>query len=263
MGARWPRSEKKNIPATLNGDTGGDFGIIELKQSLDKKQTLNREAGSPGLETLPYGGKAVRAVKQGGQVWFVAQDVCDVLNIVNSRQALRRLNEREKGVREIDTLGSVQKAAVITYSGAMCLIIRSNKPEAEPFRLWVTEVVLPAVLETGTYTDPAVKRANSPDITLPGPGRYSAHMTESGQVSRLLASEEEAATRIYYAEGRLMARQLMAIRDHWSIVQEKRLLEDAPRPLLGADSLNHAIAEGDRLATEFMPLWDISAQVKK
>ncbi|PFR55648.1 DNA-binding protein, partial [Bacillus cereus] len=38
----------------------------------------------------------VRTVVQGEEVWFIAKDVCDVLEIRNSRQAMARLDEDEK-----------------------------------------------------------------------------------------------------------------------------------------------------------------------
>ena len=56
---------------------------------------------------------AVRVVDRDGQCWFVAADVCRVLNIGNSRQALARLDDDEKGVISNDTLGGDREMAAI------------------------------------------------------------------------------------------------------------------------------------------------------
>ena len=263
MGARWPRSKAKNIGRTPTDSAGSGGQEGQQPQSVKGTEANVAAVGLPGLRAFAYGEKAVRVVEKDGEVWFVAQDVCDVLGIANSRDATNKLDEDERGVGFTDTSEGRRKVVILSEGGALYLILRSRKPGARALRRWVTDVVLPSILRTGKYIEPGAEGAASPHITLPGPGLYSAHMTKAGQVTCLPASEAEAATRIYFAEGRLMARQLQSIRDHWSIVQEKRLIEEAPRPLLGAEDLNRAITEGDRLATEFMPLWDISAQVKK
>jgi prophage antirepressor-like protein len=55
----------------------------------------------------------VRTIKHDDEVWFVANDACAALEIGNSRQALSRLDEDEKGVRKVDTLGGAQQLAVV------------------------------------------------------------------------------------------------------------------------------------------------------
>lgn len=39
----------------------------------------------------------IRTVYLSGEPWFVAKDICDCLEIGNSRQALSRIDEDEKG----------------------------------------------------------------------------------------------------------------------------------------------------------------------
>lgn len=51
-----------------------------------------------------YIGKNLRTIMKGSEIWFVAKDVCDVLEIKNSRDAISRLDEDEKGVVSTDTL---------------------------------------------------------------------------------------------------------------------------------------------------------------
>lgn len=43
---------------------------------------------------------------------------------------------------------------IINESGLYNVILRSDKPEAKPFRKWVTGEVLPSIRKTGSYTLP-------------------------------------------------------------------------------------------------------------
>ena len=96
-------------------------------------------------------GKLVRTLNLNGEPWFVLRDVCEVLGLGNSRMVADRLDEDEKGVSQIDTLGGVQNATIISESGLYNVILRSDKPEAKPFRKWVTAVVLPSIRKNGGY----------------------------------------------------------------------------------------------------------------
>lgn len=95
--------------------------------------------------------KPMRTLNLNGEPWFVLRDVCEVLGLGNSRMVADRLDEDEKGVSQIDTLGGVQNATIISESGLYNVILRSDKPEAKPFRKWVTAVVLPSIRKNGGY----------------------------------------------------------------------------------------------------------------
>ena len=73
----------------------------------------------------------IRTVEQGGDTWFIANDVCRALELDNSRQALSRLDEDEKDVTLNDTLGGMQTMAIINESGLYSLVLSSRKPEAK------------------------------------------------------------------------------------------------------------------------------------
>ena len=68
--------------------------------------------------------------------------------------ALERLDDDEKGVSSIDTLGGNQQLSTINESGLYSLILTSRKPEAKKFKKWVTAEVLPAIRKTGRYVAP-------------------------------------------------------------------------------------------------------------
>ena len=88
-----------------------------------------------------------------GEVWFVAQDVCDILGLENNRRALMSLDADERGVTNSNTLGGVQTLNTVSESGMYSLILRSRKPEARAFRRWVTHEVLPSIRRSGLYAE--------------------------------------------------------------------------------------------------------------
>lgn len=86
-----------------------------------------------------------------GEPSFVAKDVCRALGIGNSRQALQRLDNDEKGVSSIDTPGGEQQMQTVNEAGLYVLVLSSCKPEAKAFQRWVTHEVLPALRRSGGY----------------------------------------------------------------------------------------------------------------
>lgn len=104
------------------------------------------------IKKFEFEGNDVRTVKQGEDVWFVAKDVCDILEINNPSQALSRLEYYEKSsiILNDGTAGNPKRLAV-SESGLYSLIFSSRKKEAKEFRLWVTRDVLPAIRREGIY----------------------------------------------------------------------------------------------------------------
>jgi prophage antirepressor-like protein len=97
-----------------------------------------------------YQSKEVRVTKDenGDPIWN-AKDVCEILEIDVSQT--RRLDEDEKGLREIQTPGGPQNMVFVTEPGLYSMIIRSNKPEAKKFKRWITHEVIPQLRKTGFY----------------------------------------------------------------------------------------------------------------
>ena len=109
------------------------------------------------VNTFTFEGKApVRIVMQGEEPWFVAADVAGVLEHRDANTATRILDEDEKGTQIVRTPSGDQQVTVISESGLYTLILRSRKPQARPFRRWVTHEVLPALRREGTYSVPKV-----------------------------------------------------------------------------------------------------------
>lgn len=100
----------------------------------------------------------VRILMRDEEPWFVAGDICDVLDLGNVTRALDRLDDDEKGVTQIQTLGGLQTVNIVSESGAYNLILRSDKPAAKPFSRWVRKEVLPSIRRDGYYAAPQVVR---------------------------------------------------------------------------------------------------------
>jgi prophage antirepressor-like protein len=98
-----------------------------------------------------YGDYDIRTVRIDGEPWFVAKDVCDVLEIQNVSQKVADLDEDERSMFNIGRQGGVH---VVNEPGLYSLILTSRKPEAKRFKRWITHEVLPALRKTGTYTLP-------------------------------------------------------------------------------------------------------------
>jgi len=92
-----------------------------------------------------------RVIDHDGSPWFVPNDVCRTLDISNPRDAVSSLDEDERGVAIVDTLGGPQKINIISESGLYALIFKSRKEEAKKFRKWITSEVIPAIRQTGKY----------------------------------------------------------------------------------------------------------------
>lgn len=93
----------------------------------------------------------VRVIVKNGEPLFVASDVCKCLDIANSRDALSRLDEDEKGVVLTDTLGGEQELSAVNEAGLYVITLGSRKPEAKPFKRWITHDVIPSIRQTGAY----------------------------------------------------------------------------------------------------------------
>jgi prophage antirepressor-like protein len=96
----------------------------------------------------------VRTVEISGEPWFLAKDVCEVLELSNITEALRGLDVDELTSEILKSGGQMREMKVISESGLYALIVRSNKPQAKVFRKWVTSEVLPAIRKTGQYVAP-------------------------------------------------------------------------------------------------------------
>lgn len=101
------------------------------------------------LQTWTFSGSEVRTVEVNGEPWWVLSDVCKVLELSNPTVVAGRLEEDERSKFDLGRQGD---ATIISESGLYSVILRSDKPQAKPFRKWVTSEVLPSIRKTGSYS---------------------------------------------------------------------------------------------------------------
>lgn len=172
-----------------------------------------------------YEGTSVRTVTtEDGTPWFIAKDVCDILELTNTTVALEGLEEDERAKYYLGRQGS---ANVVNESGLYSLIFKSRKPEAKAFKRWVTHDVLPQIRQRGYYA--AEQRAHETNATI---FQARARM-ELCQAARGLIHPDhlEAKARCILAQG----------------LGEYPQLEDKNTPLYTQDFLKSKGVTGKRL----------------
>ena len=112
------------------------------------------------LVVLRFDGVDVRVVYLNGDPWFVAKDVCEALEISNSRDALKALDVDEKNPVALGYgMRGNPNHSVVSESGFYKLIARSRKAVtpgtfAHRFSNWVFRNVIPGIRKTGAYGIP-------------------------------------------------------------------------------------------------------------
>jgi prophage antirepressor-like protein len=95
-----------------------------------------------------------------GEPWFVAAEVCALLDIKNVSDAISSLDDDEKTTSVIPRGSRRVLSNLINESGLYNLIFKSKKPSAKAFRKWVTKEVIPTIRKTGGYGSPALGTPN-------------------------------------------------------------------------------------------------------
>ncbi|MCD0419478.1 hypothetical protein LOC51_19865 [Rubrivivax sp. JA1024] len=142
-------------------------------------------AGQSNIIPFAFEDHLVRVYKPNGEPWFVGKDVCEVLDIKNHNDALKRLDDDErgscsvaaKGVGNADPLcavGGEQTMVVVSEAGVFRLIFTSRKPEAERFKRFLAHEVLPALRKHGSYSLPGRETAAAQDAAGEFPGSDEA-----------------------------------------------------------------------------------------
>lgn len=116
--------------------------VLNAARNLQAEQQQN-------IKSFDYHGQEVRTVEISGQPWFVAADVCRILEISNPTVAMDRLDADEKAKLNLGLSGGA--TGCVTESGLYSLILGSRKPEAKQFKRWITHEVIPSIRKTGGY----------------------------------------------------------------------------------------------------------------
>lgn len=143
--------EKYTINFHITGKCRRMTEALEAERQIQKGgKRMNQ------IQAFNFNSSEIRVVRgTDGEPWFVAKDVCDVLEIMNVSDTVSKvLDEDERGIDTIYTLGGEQQVSVINESGLYSLVLRSRKPEAKKFKKWVTSEVLPSIRKHGGYLTP-------------------------------------------------------------------------------------------------------------
>lgn len=124
-----------------------------------------------------YNSKEVRTVIKDGEPWFVAADICSILDIdtsvsVNGRNRISDegivrdggLDDDEKGTDNVSTPGGSQEMLVVSEPGLYSLIMKSRKTEAKQFKRWINHEVLPSIRKHGMYAKDEL--LDNPDLLI-------------------------------------------------------------------------------------------------
>ena len=107
----------------------------------------------------------VRTLIVNDEPYFIAVDVCNILDLKNTTQAIQKLDEDERTMLNIGRQG---EANCVNEYGLYSLILASRKPQAKQFKRWITHEVIPTIRKHGAYmTGETLEQAlTSPDFLI-------------------------------------------------------------------------------------------------
>ena len=163
------------------------------------------------IQQFYFNNAALRTLTdEAGEPWFVAKDVCDILEISNPSDALKRLDDDE---RSRFNLGRQGETNIVNEAGLYALVLGSRKPEAHEFKRWVTHEVLPQIRRTGGYI-PASETDD--DITILAKAVMIGQRTMEEQKRRIAAQQ----SRIVELEPKALFADAVAASDGTCLVGE-------------------------------------------
>lgn len=90
----------------------------------------------------------IRTIEIENEPWFVAKDICDILELSNPTMAISRLDEDERTKLNLGRQGNTN---LVNEYGLYNLILASRKKEAKEFKRWITHEVIPSIRKNGGY----------------------------------------------------------------------------------------------------------------
>jgi len=183
----------------------------------------------------------IRTVLINGEPWFVGKDVCKAFGDTNYRRSLARVDDDEKGVSQITTLGGTQNMTILNESGLYSILFYMQPQKAKgvsqndslieeritklkKFKHWVTSEVLPTIRKTGGYINNVDLMVNTYFSNIPD--------TQKTIVRGLLVNIEEKQKKI------------VSLTNENDLLIQKNL-EWADRPLINSLVRAYASSIGD------------------
>lgn len=166
---------------------------------------------------------SVRTVEHNGLPWFVGKDVCDCLELGNTTEALRGLDDDEKftlsNPEGNPRAGIPLELNIISEPGLYSLILRSRKPEAKAFKRWITHEVIPSIRRHSMYATPQTVEAmlDDPDTTIK---ILTALKEERAQRQALEARAEADRPKVVFADSIEVSRSTILVGELAKLVKQ-------------------------------------------
>lgn len=154
----------------------------------------------------------IRTMTIEGEPWFVAADVCRALEIGNPSMAVERLDDDEKGISTIDTLGGKQRMTIINEPGLYSLVLSSRKPEAKAFKRWITHDIIPTIRKTGGYVNDTAQFIDSYFGQLDSAQKHALTMIFN-ESKRMTAQLKEQAPKVDFYDTFVSPNKCTGLRD--------------------------------------------------
>jgi prophage antirepressor-like protein len=126
------------------------------------------------LLCFDFNEQAVRVILIDAAPWWVAADICAILGLGNVTMAIRKLDNDQITLNQIEGASNGKPVNLVSESGLWTLVLRSDKPQAVAIRRWLTGEVLPALRRTGRYAMPG---ADQLDDEAPAAGMDLSRVT--------------------------------------------------------------------------------------
>ena len=160
----------------------------------------------------------VRTVEVNQEIYFNLKDCCQILDIKNSKDVVKRLNSKGVVTTDLLTNGGVQQANFINEANFYKLVFQSRKPEAEKFADWVTSEVLPSIRKHGLYaTDQLL---NDPDLAI---AAFQALKEERARKQALEAQMEADKPKVLFANAVSASQTSILIGDFAKLLRQNGL----------------------------------------
>ncbi|WP_417064447.1 phage antirepressor KilAC domain-containing protein [Gordonibacter urolithinfaciens] len=142
---------------------------------------------------------SIQAVEIEGEPWFVAAPVAKALGYADATHMTRRLDDDEKGLHSMETLGGKQSMNVISEPGLYSAILGSKLPSAKAFKRWIVHSVIPSIRRHGIYATPQAAEAMlaDPDVMI---SALQALKAERARVAELSAENAALAPKALFAD---------------------------------------------------------------
>ncbi len=168
-------SRKAHRPSDRHANPHGSVHLISVGCGFNRNQRIDVmdihalgasapvQAVSPAI--FQFHSIEVRTIDRDGRVWFVAGDVAKALGYADAIHLTRVLDEDEAALHNVEIRSEngtlqIREVTILSESGLYHALLKSRKPQARPFRRWVTQEVLPAIRRSGNFQDMATQIPN-------------------------------------------------------------------------------------------------------